>query len=79
MILPRLPYLDRLFQGESYRYFPPGDSYAFANQLLLQLEAMSVNGKKPEKTAKMSQPGQRAFNRFVSAHRQLYLELAERI
>lgn len=79
MILPRLPYLDRLFQGESYRYFPPGDSYAFANQLLLQLEAMSVNGKKPEKTAKMSQPDKEAFNRFVSAHRQLYLELAERI
>lgn len=79
MILPRLPYLDRLFQGESYRYFPPGDSYAFANQLLLQLEAMSVNGKKPEKIAKMSQPDKEAFDRFVSAHRQLYLELAERI
>lgn len=79
MILPRLPYLYRLFQGESYRYFPPGDSYAFANQLLLQLEAMSVNGKKPEKIAKMSQPDKEAFDRFVSAHRQLYLELAERI
>ena len=40
---------------------------------------MSVNGKKPEKTAKMSQPDKEAFDRFVSAHRQLYLELAERI
>lgn len=35
--------------------------------------------EKPEKIAKMSQPDKEAFDRFVSAHRQLYLELAERI